>query len=101
MIEVDDPDGATIEEAEMGGEQKKQAPVRGTAAKTEWVIRNAVTQEGLFTVRADRDGEFEAVRRLTEAPCFVQAGVDGVLGPAFEVEEAAESVWALMSAVKP
>ena len=53
-------------------------------------IRNAVTQDVLFTVRSQREGEFEKERRLTEAPCFIQAGVNGVFGPAVEVEDAPE-----------
>jgi hypothetical protein len=87
-----DPDGPVIEEAEW--EERRRAgklEVEGEAGRRDRVeIRNAVTQEVLFTVRADRDGEFERERRLAEAPCLVQAGVDGVFGPAVEVEDAPE-----------
>lgn len=59
-------------------------------------IRNAITHEEvaddevLFMTVAGKDGVFDATRRVAEAPCLVQAGIDGVWGPALEVENAPE-----------
>ena len=61
-----------------------------TDSRERVTIRNAVTQDELFTVRSQRSGEFERERRLAADPCYIQAGVDGVFGPALEVEGASE-----------
>lgn len=89
LIEFD-PNGPTIDEASWDESRRGgKLEVEGEAERRERVeIRNAVTQEVLFSVRTDRRGEFEAERRIAEAPCLVQAGVDGVFGPAVEVENA-------------
>ena len=88
----EDPNGPTIEEAEWDAKNNGgKLEVEGEAGRRDRVvIRNAVTQDILFRVRADKDGEFEREKRLKEAPCLVQAGVDGVFGPAIAVEDAPE-----------
>ncbi len=90
-----DEDGPTLEEASWDAKRRAgKLHVHGDTGtdkgRERVTIRNAVTQEELFLVRSDRDGEFERERRVAEAPCFVQAGVDGVFGPAVEVENAPE-----------
>ena len=88
LIVVDDPDGAAFTEATWQERTRNtgKLDVAGTADSRERVtIRNAVSQEPLFVVRSDRTGEFDKARRLEIAPCWVQAGVDGVFGPAMEV----------------
>ena len=51
-------------------------------------IRNATTLETVGVTLADGTGDFEDEQRLRYAPCAVQAGVQGVWGPAVEVENA-------------
>ena len=91
-IVVDDQDGATIVEAAWDATGNfGRLDVEGEADSRDRVeIRNAVTQDVLFTVRADRVGEFDIARSLADAPCYVQAGVDGVFGPETEVVDAGE-----------
>jgi len=91
-IEVDDPDGATIVEAvwDISGSFGELEVVGEAESRDRVTIRNAVTQEALFVARADRNGDFDVERRLEVAPCYVQAGVDDVFGPAIEVEGAPE-----------
>jgi hypothetical protein len=89
-----DPDGPTIEEAkwtviDIRGKLEVEGDT-GTDSRERVTIRNAVTQEELFTNNSDKSGEFEMAKNLAEAPCLVQAGVDGVYGPAVEVEDAPE-----------
>jgi hypothetical protein len=94
VIVVDDPDGATIDTATWSARARDtgKLDVAGTADSRDRVtIRNAVTQETLFLVRADRSGDFDTYKRLDESPCWVQAGVNGVFGPAIEVADAPES----------
>ncbi|MGB3210344.1 MAG: choice-of-anchor O protein [Desulforhopalus sp.] len=90
-----DPNGPVIEEAgfklkRRGGKLEVEGTT-GLNRKKRVEIRNAVTQDVLFTIRSDREGEFEKERRLAFAPCLVQAGVDGVFGPAVAVEDAPEN----------
>lgn len=89
-----DPDGPTLEEASWDPKKNSgKLHVHGdteTDSRERVTIRNAVTQDVLFTIRSDKEGEFEKERRLAVSPCFVQAGVDGVFGPAAEVEDAGE-----------
>ncbi len=91
---VFDPDGPTLEEVVWDAKRKGgKLHVHGdteTDSRERVEIRNAVTQDVLFTVRSEREGEFEKERRLAFAPCLIQAGVDGVFGPAVEVEDAGE-----------
>lgn len=89
-----DPNGPVIAEVSWDALKKKggKLSVKGEATRRDKVeIRNAVTQEVLFKTVATRLGEFKAVKRIEEAPCLVQAGVDGVFGPAVEVEGAPEN----------
>ena len=90
---VDDPNGASIATATWSAtSQGGRLAVAGTADSRQRVtIRNAVTQATLFVARADRAGDFDQVRSLTVSPCWVQAGVDGVFGPATEVAGAPET----------
>lgn len=90
-----DPDGPTLEEVVWDAKRRGggKLHVHGdteTDRRARVEIRNAVTQDILFTVRSSRDGEFEKERRLAEDPCIVQAGVNGVFGPPMEVENATE-----------
>jgi len=93
-----DAETPTISEAEF--ELKRRGgflEVEGEdAGRRQWVnIRNAVTQEVIGRRdRSDRSGEWEIkVRRLDEdeVPCYVQAGINDVWGPAVAVEDAPES----------
>jgi hypothetical protein len=98
VIVVDDPDGAYINEVEWEARRRNgKLAVHGdtnTDGRERVTIRDAVTQDELFTIRSSRGGEFEAKRTLKEVPCWLQAGVDGVFGPAIEVplEEGDECV---------
>ena len=89
-----DPAGPTLEEASWDAKRNGgKLHVHGdteTDSREQVTIRNAVTQDALFTVRSQKTGEFEKERRLANDPCFIQAGVDGVFGPALEVEDAGE-----------
>lgn len=89
-----DPNGPTLEEVVWDARRRGgKLHVHGdteTDSRERVEIRNAVTQDVLFTIRSEREGEFEKERRLAFAPCYVQAGVDGVFGPAEEVEDAGE-----------
>lgn len=91
-----DATGPTLEEVvwdakKRGGKLHVHGDTQIDSRKRSRVeIRNAVTQDVLFTIRSQREGEFEKERRLTEAPCYVQAGVNGIFGPAVEVEDAPE-----------
>ena len=90
---VFDPDGITIDRARLieigrfdilyinGGE----AP-RGSVVE----IRDAFTQEVISTRRViRRSGEWlDLVLLRDDVPCLIQAGIDGVFGPAIEVEGA-------------
>jgi hypothetical protein len=94
VIVVDDPDGASIETASWSARARDtgKLDVAGTADRRARVtIRNAVTLDTLFTLRADRSGDFDTYKRLDTAPCWVQAGVDGVFGPATEVADAPDT----------
>ena len=93
VIVVDDPDGASVDTATWSATSRGgRLAVAGTAESRQRVtIRNAVTQATLFVARADRAGDFDQVRSLTVSPCWVQAGVDGVFGPATEVAGAPET----------
>lgn len=87
-----DPDGPVLQEAawrdvKKGGKLNIYG-VTGTDKRERVEIRNAVTQDVLFTIRSEKDGLFEKDRRLAFDPCLVQAGVDGVFGPAMPVEGA-------------
>ena len=85
-----DPDGAATDVA-LWKPNKSKLKVEGKADSRDRIeIRNAVTQEVLFKVRADTEGNFKKTKKLQDAPCFVQAGVEGVFGPAKEVEGAPE-----------
>jgi hypothetical protein len=94
----DEEDLPVIEEAEWSGASDKpkarrgELEVEGSAAPgARVVILNGVTDEQLFSVRANRsDGGFEAERRLPvkRAPCTVKAQVDDLVGVAVPVENA-------------
>ena len=89
-----DPDGPTLEEVvwdakRTGGKLHVHGDTE-TNSREQVEIRNAVTHDVLFTIRSANEGEFEKERRLSFDPCLVQAGVDGVFGPAVEVENATE-----------
>ncbi len=92
---VDDPDGVAITVAEWTDVNTTfgRLEVAGDADSRDLVvIRNAVTLEPLFRDRADRDGDFEQTRSVPvpDAPCWVQAGVDGVFGPVTQVANTPE-----------
>ncbi|WP_299878880.1 choice-of-anchor O protein [uncultured Cocleimonas sp.] len=89
-----DPAGPTLEEVSWDAKNNGgKLHVHGdteTDKREQVTIRNAVTKDDLFTVRSQKTGEFEKERRLSDDPCFIQAGVDGVFGPALEVEGSSE-----------
>ena len=94
LIEFD-PDGVQIEDATL----REIGPfdllfIDGDVAPRFSVVevRNAVTQEIIARTRViRRDGEWFRIALLRdEVPCLIQAGVDGVFGPAIEVEGAPE-----------
>jgi len=89
-----DPNGPTFEEVVWDAKRRGgKLHVHGdtqTNNRERVEIRNAVTQDVLFTIRSAKEGEFEKERRLAYDPCLVQAGVDGVFGPAVEVKDATE-----------
>ena len=87
-----DPDGPVINETEFEDGELTVHGDTGLDTTSTVEIRNAVTQEVLFTVLSASEGEFEGDEELgdDEVPCFVQAGVNDVFGPAVAVEDAPE-----------
>jgi hypothetical protein len=89
----EDPDGYVTTSASWlnRGRRGGYLSVAGTADRSAVVfVRNAVTHEELFSVRADRTGAFEDELRLGEAPCYVQAGDGEIWGNAVAVADAPE-----------
>lgn len=88
-----DADFPFVTEAEFEHERNKsELEIEGAGAdrKDKVFVRNAVTLE-VFSRKdkADREGEWEIkLKNIDEVPCYVQAGVDNVWGPVFEVENA-------------
>ncbi len=88
-------DTPVIEEAQWQQRNRNRGSleVEGEAESRDRVdIINGVTEERLFTVRANKEGEFERERnlRVTDAPCTVAAVVDGVSSDPVAVEDAPE-----------
>ncbi|MCU0296231.1 MAG: choice-of-anchor O protein, partial [Candidatus Nanopelagicales bacterium] len=91
-----DPDGLVIDTAtatSRGASAVKTLVVTGAGAifRKTVEVRDALTREILGSTKVKRDGTYTVrVNRVDPVPCLVQAGVDGVFGPAIEVEGAPE-----------
>ncbi len=88
-----DPEGPVIVEAEWDAKRRGgKLEVEGIAERRDRVeVINAVSGERLLRVRAKRNGDFKRKKRLREAPCYIQAGVDGVFGEPVMVDDAPEA----------
>ncbi|MDX2507204.1 MAG: tetrathionate reductase family octaheme c-type cytochrome [Gammaproteobacteria bacterium] len=78
---------------DMANPFKGKLKVEGEAGPRDRVrIVNGVTGERIFTVRADRDGDFEGARNVRDedAPCTVAAVVDGFYSASVAVEDVPE-----------
>ncbi|MCU7830607.1 MAG: hypothetical protein KZQ85_16230 [Candidatus Thiodiazotropha sp. (ex Myrtea sp. 'scaly one' KF741663)] len=91
VIEVD-ADTPTITENEY--EEKRKGGVlhakgKDAPRKAKVYVRNAYTLEVLGNDKASKSGEWEVeIKRIENAPCMIQAGVNDQWGPAVEVDGA-------------